>query len=235
MSRVCAYILHLTTKLLIAGDRQNNTHKLMEKNLQLWQKVTKAIFTGVLLYSVANVLHSILDPIFGMISTASDLASGDIFGGGIDGYDIFLYILLVGVLIGYYLFLKGLGDFRPMLEPADANSINQVRNGVILGILGTLAAFIPVAGWIIAIILNIIGFIFMLLGYSALKTSSTFPMLGRNGASKLFMAMILTLVGVILGIIPVVGGFIAMILGIVAFFLTLSGWASIKNSDPNVV
>ena len=210
----------------------------MEKNLQLWQKVTKAIFTGVLLYSVANVLYAIVNPIASVVNTASDVSSfvstGDV-SGGIGALDIFLYILLVGVLIGYYLFLKGLGDFRPLLELADANAINQVRNGVILGLLGTVAVFIPYAGWIIAAILNIIGFIFMLLGYSALKSSATFPMLGRNGAGRLFIAMILVLVGAILSIIPLIGGFIAMVLSIVAFFLTLSGWASIKNSDPSVV
>lgn len=190
------------------------------------------------MYSVASVLHSVLDPIFSIASTASDFhsfaTSGEI-SGGIGGTDIVLYILQVGVLIGYYLFLKGLGEFRPMLELADSNSVNQIRNGVILGLIGVVAAFIPVIGWIAAIILNIIGFILMLLGYSALKSSATFPMLGRNGASRLFIAMILVLVGVILSLIPIVGGFIAMVLNIVAFFLTLSGWASIKNSDPSVV
>jgi hypothetical protein len=190
------------------------------------------------LYSVANVLYVIFDVIAGVSNTVSDVqsvVSSGTLSGGVSALGIVCYILLVGVIIGYYLFLKGLGEFRGLLELADANSINQVRNGVILGLLATAATFIPYAGWIIALVLNIIAFIFMLLGYSALKGSATFPMQGRNGAFRLFVAMILTLVGILLGLIPLIGGFITLVLGIVSFFLILSGWASIKNSDSAVV
>ncbi len=205
----------------------------MEQSVQVWSEKTKTIYNGVLLYSICNVLYAIFDPINSAINSVSSFSSAfgapEVSGSG--GLSIFCYILLAGVIVGYFLFLTGLSGFRPLLETEDAASIGKVRNGVILGLVATGVAFIPLMGWVSAI-LNIIAFILMLLGYSSLKNSATFPVKGKQGASKLFTAMILSLIGAVLGFIPLAGGFLEMVLDIIAFFMILSGWASIKNSTP---
>lgn len=205
----------------------------MEKSVPNWTQVTKNIYTGVLLYQIANVLYAIISPIKGAAKTAgaamSFMSTGTIASSGPGFWGILMYILLAAIIVGYFLFLKGLGEWAPMLSPGDAKAVKQVRTGVILGLVATVIAFIPVIGWFRGII-NIIAFIMMLLGYNALKNSSTFPPEAAKGASSLFIAMILSLVGAVIGFIPLIGGFIEMVLDIVAFFMILSGWGKIKNT-----
>ena len=206
----------------------------MESNVQTWSEKTGMIFKGVLIYSIANVAHGIFEPInniMNKVNMFSSFAGGSSSGGGIGFLDIVCYVALAGIIVGYYFFLKGLGEFRPLLADQDGNAIGRIRLGVILGLVATAVDFIPLLGWV-ETILNIIAFIMMLMGYSALKSSKTFPQTAAKGASRLFMAMILLLVGTVLGFIPLVGGFIDMVFVIIAFFMTLSGWSAIKNSSP---
>jgi uncharacterized membrane protein len=199
-----------------------------------WLEITKKIFFGVLLYSIANVLYSIVDPISSLTSFAGSVDS--FLGGrqsGISGiatfFNILTYILLIGIVVGYALFLLGLTGFSKILEASDRNAIESVRNGAVVMIVG---AIVDVLIWgFIGLIVYIVGFILMMMGYSKLKNSPTFPQKARNGASKLFTAMLLSLIGAVLGLIPLVGGFINAILGIIAFFFILSGWATIKNAE----
>jgi hypothetical protein len=139
---------------------------------------------------------------------------------------------LFAIIIGYLLYIKGLIDFTSILKNEDNKAMKNVRNGAILMIAATVFSldFIGFPGILIAII-NIVGFILMLVGYSKLKNSPTFHAQARVGATKLFLAMILSLVGAILGIIPLIGGIINGILSIIAFILVLLGWNSIKNAE----
>ncbi len=59
----------------------------------------------------------------------------------------------------------------------------------------------------------------------------TLPEGARRGMSKLFTAMILGIIGWVVGLIPLVGGVIETILEIVAFFIVLSGWKSVSESE----
>jgi hypothetical protein len=201
--------------------------------LNSWFELTKKIFLGVLLYSIANVLYSIVDPISSLTSFGSSVES---FVGGsskLSGvaafFNILTYLLLAGVVVGYALFLLGLTNFSKILDNSDRNAVESVRNGAIVMLVGYIVD-VFISGFV-GIILYIVGFILMLLGYSRLKSSPTFPEKARYGASKLFTAMILSLIGAILWFIPLAGGIINAILSIIAFFFVLSGWASIKNAE----
>ncbi|MDR1602735.1 MAG: hypothetical protein LBS42_09960 [Tannerella sp.] len=205
----------------------------MTKNEQ-WSKETAAIFNGVLLYSIAGVLHSILSPIEALYSfgdTLSSFGTGEGLAGA-SAFTVFTYILSAGIIGGYILFLLGLSGFARILEPNDSASVGKIRTGVILGLIATGVGFIPLIGWIVGGILNIIAFIMMLIAYSALKNSRTFPAGARRGAGSLFTSQILLIIGVVLGWIPFVGGIFRGILNIIAFILLLTGWATIKNTQP---
>lgn len=205
----------------------------MEQKVQMWSTTTKSIFMGVLIYSICNVLYSIFDMIESFTGTASmvqGFMSGS-YDSGIGFIDIMCYITLAGIVVGYVFYLRGLIDFGKILDLPDANAIKNVRIGVILGIVATVVDFIPLMGWVAGIII-IVAWILMILGFNALKASSTFPPTGRKGASRLFVTMILGLVGAILGFIPLVGGIFEFIISIIVFFMILSGWGAIKNSSP---
>lgn len=205
----------------------------MELTQQSWSKVTKSIYTAVLIYAVGNVVVGVLGPICSLVNTGSNimsLATSGTLNSGPSGLDIFMTILRIAVLVGFILYLKGLIDFKKILNPENAAGIGKVFNGTILNIVGALVAFIPLLGWLGAIII-IIGFVLTMLGFMALKDSKTFPAKGRKGASSLFIAMLLSVIGGLLAFIPIIGGFIAMIVAIIVFFMTISGWASIKNAN----
>ncbi|MDR2292542.1 MAG: hypothetical protein LBE11_03610 [Prevotellaceae bacterium] len=202
-------------------------------SLRSWFEITKKIFLGVLLYSIANVLYLIVDPISSLTSFVDSVGTFAVGSSPVSGiavfFDILTYLLLIGIAGGYVLFLLGLTNFSKILEMSDRNAVESVRNGAIVMIVG---AVVDVLIWgFIGLIIYIVGFILMIMGYSKLKNSPTFPQKARNGASKLFTAMLLSLIGAILGLIPLIGGFINAILAIVAFFFILSGWATIRDAE----
>jgi uncharacterized membrane protein len=115
------------------------------------------------------------------------------------------------------------------LNGEDQKSIGKVRIAYILLLISVAVDFIPLMGWV-STVLGIIAFIYMLLGYSALKNSTTFPELARKGASLLFVALILLIVGYVLDFIPIVGDVLEGILSIVAYILTFLGGKKIKDA-----
>lgn len=215
----------------------------MEKSVQVWSQKTKNIWIGVLLYAIGGIVYGIVAGLGSGLSAANDLMSaagaGSVGGGGF--MNVLSYLVLAAVIVGYVLYILGLGGFREILDQKDADAIGRVRLGAILSAASYVWMLFGFWGWVSGI-LNIVAFVFMLLGYMALKNSSTFPAKARKGASTLFLSMILGLVAgfisLLLGWIPVVGaiiGFIAGILSLVAFILVFVGWANIKNADPAVM
>ena len=193
-----------------------------------WQKTTQSIYNGVLLYSLSGIVYAILNPISKIGGTLSYMSGSNETGG----LSIFCNFLLIGIIVGYFMYLNGLNGFSKILTPGDSAAIKKVYNSVILVLIAEIFGFIPLFGWI-GSILRIISFIMMLMGYAVLKKSQTFPKRANLGASKLFSAMILLLIGVVLGSLPLSGRFLQMPFDIIAFILTLTGWAAIKNTIPS--
>lgn len=190
-----------------------------------WKSTTAQMYRGVLVYSLCGVASSIASPI-----VTAHAVSSFVNNGSTGGSSVILTLLGVAILVGYVLFFLGLKDFRTVVNPADAPAVGKVYTAVILNIIGYVLKLIPIIS-IIGGIINIVAFIIMLLGYSALKNSATFPERARKGASHLFVAMILSLVGTILAWIPLIG-IIGSICNLVAFILTILGWKAIADSEP---
>ncbi|GHV68199.1 hypothetical protein FACS1894199_15060 [Bacteroidia bacterium] len=204
----------------------------MTQSLQ-WSEVTKKVFNGIVLYALAGILLGIFDPIESLVSTGDTLASlagvQNASGGAGSFLSIFCYIFQAGLILGCILIFVGLTGFKDILDGADQKAIGKVRLAYILVLIGVAVDFIPLMGWI-STILGIIAFIYMLLGYSALKSSSTFPELARGGASLLFVALILLIVGEVVDFIPFAGDILQGILNIVAYILIFVGWKKIKDA-----
>jgi hypothetical protein len=209
-------------------------------NAQVWSNSTKAIFLGVILYSVAGVLYPIFDFVNSMaeaVNTVSKYATGS-KAMDFSLLAIIVYLLLAAIIFGYYLYLKGLIDFEKAVDPADAENVKKVRTATILVLIGfglTLVfSILPIFGdfmsGFIGGILNIVAYILMLIAFSGLKNSSTFPKIAQQGANFLFVAMILLLCAVVLGWIPFIGGVMEIIVSVVAFIFVLLGWLKIKSA-----
>lgn len=215
---------------------------IMEKNQQIWADKTNAIWVGVLLYAIGGLVYGVVAGIQSLTSTVGDIASfasGGSMGSSGGGFWSFLtYLTLAAVIVGYALFVIGLKNWRDILGDDDSRAVKKIYNGAILAAIAYVWLLVGFWGWI-ASVLNVISFILMLMGYMALKNSSTFPAKGRKGASNLFISMILSLIAgilvLVLGWIPLVGLVISAIAGImslIAFILIFVGWAQIKSANP---
>lgn len=181
-----------------------------------WKSTTKQIYTGVLLYSLCGMVS-------GLVAILA-LLGGDFWG-------VLSVIVSIAVIVGYIMYFLGLRNFKNVVKEPDAPVVNKLYTAVILVIIGYIIGFIPIAGAIMQGILSLIAFIMMMVAYSKLKKSPTFPELARKGASMLFTAMLLALIGSIFGIIPIVGAVIAGILNIISFIMVLLGWKKIADAD----
>lgn len=205
----------------------------MKENLNNWSATTANLYKAVLIYTCAAIAAAV----FGFIgsigdtaSTLSSLAEGRISGGGFGFWDALDLLATVALIYGYWLFLQSLSAFKGLVDPADAPRIGSIYTSTILLIVGAVAACIPMLGFA-GDILNLIAWIMLLLAYSNLKNSATFPEKGRLGMSKLFTAMILGIIGWVVDFIPLIGDAAETILEIIAFFMILSGWKRISESE----
>jgi uncharacterized membrane protein len=200
-------------------------------NKTLWSQQTKKIFNGILLFSIAWIAYGIFEPIESLFSGIGTLASfsgaSDPTGGAGTALSIITYLLLIGIGLGYILTIVGLGNFGNILDEADKKAVGSVRTAFILALIAVVLDFLPLPG-IIGGIVYLIAVILMLVGYGKLKKSSSFP--GGKGASTLFVAMILIVVGWVLDFIPLIGDWMEALLTIIAYIMTLVGWNKIKNA-----
>jgi hypothetical protein len=203
-------------------------------NKTTWSVETKKIFNGILLFSLAWIAYGIFDPIESLFSGLDTLASfaGASSPAGATGtiLSIVTYLLLAGIGFGCILTIKGLGNFSKMLDAPEAKATGTLRTGFILALIGVALDIVPFIPGIIGDILYLVAVILMLVGYNGLKGSASFA--GQNGASILFIAMILILVGWVVDFIPFIGDWIDALLTVIAYIMTLVGWSKIKNSVP---
>ena len=198
----------------------------MEINANVWKSSTSKVFNGVLLFSLYGIVGGIVAAIAA-------------FSGSL-GAALWVAVLAgLATILGYVLYIMGLGQFQSVLEPQDAAAVSKVKTAAILLIIGAgvsiILSLVPflgtVVGSIISGILNIIGCILCVMAFSTLKKSTTFPASARGGVSSLYTAYLLNLIGYIL-MITVILAIVTPILNLIAFILILIGWSNVKNADP---
>lgn len=153
----------------------------MEINANVWKSSTSKVFNGVLLFSLSGIVGGIVAAIAA-------------FSGSL-GAALWVAVLAgLATILGYVLYIMGLGQFQSVLEPQDAAAVSKVKTAAILLIIGAgvsiILSLVPflgtVVGSIISGILNIIGCILCVMAFSTLKKSTTFPASARGGVSSLY-------------------------------------------------
>ncbi len=202
----------------------------MENVQNSWSTVTQGIYKAVLIYVCCGIASALFSA-FGSAGDAADAFSGDMVGAVTWGiWDILGLIATIGVIAGYFLFYSGLNKWKDLVDGNDAVAVNRLRLAALLTMIGCVIAYIPAVGTIASAILSLIALVLMILGYSALKQSTTLREGARVGASKLYTAQILSIIAIVIAWIPIIGWIASPILSIIAFFKMLGGWKAIANS-----
>ncbi len=192
----------------------------MELTNSAWKNATSKIFLGVLLFSLSGIAGGILAALLGLVLKSLTLVS--------------IVVLIAGIaaILGYVLYVLGLGNFKNILSGEDAAAVSKIWLAALLALAGSVitvvTSFIPGIA-IIGTIAAIAAYVLNLLGFMALKNSSTFPTMAKAGANKLFLAYILYLAGSIAAFF--LPSFIASIINLVALVMIILGWAAIKNAN----
>lgn len=207
----------------------------MQRNL--WRIQAGTVFKGIVLLTLTGLAGSIFDAI-GDFSNKVDwmkiILNNDIsvfFQP--DCWDIASWMMMLLEVFGYVLYFSGLKQFATLLQAKDADYILEVRMGAILTMIGVIVGQIPILGWVVKLVLVIVGFLKMLSGYKGLKNSSTFP--ATEGAATLHSALIVQLIGVMAGLLPAFGSVLESFMDIFVFFMVIGGWRTIKNSVSPII
>lgn len=111
--------------------------------------------------------------------------------------DMVLSIFVVtGILVGGILHLVGLYRMEDLSHEKDAKAMTLVHRCFYFFFMAEIVDFFPLAGWI-SVVLYIIGFVLLLVGYRRLKDSGWQNELSRSGFSQAFTASIFLLIGYI--------------------------------------
>lgn len=197
-----------------------------------YKSVTKSLYNAVLLQVFGGIFAAIFG-IVGIFTAAASITSiavtgstASLFGGSI--MVILGTICEIVVLIATIWFIISLGNWKKVVDANDVPGVQKLWIASLLSICGIVISWIPFGG-IVGGILALVALIMQLVGFAALKNSSTLPEGACNGAKKLFTALIISIIGSIIGFIPFVG-FIGSILGIIALIMQVIGWKRIANS-----
>ena len=169
-------------------------------SLKLLLMEANKIYKNVMILGIAGAVGALFNILIGWIGSICDLA----------------------VVAGFMGMYARLNDLIEKSNAEDAAALKKLQLGALLYIVGLGVRMIPVIGWIAGPIVLIVAFVFMLLGYMALKKSESFPYKAAMGLP--FIAAILGVVAAVFKIIPVVGTTIGNILLIATFVLLLLGW-----------
>ena len=112
----------------------------------------------------------------------------------------------------------------------DFPAANNLYLGVLLGLIGSVVALIPFIGFL-GTLCSFVGFIFMMIAFNKMKVSTTLPASAVSGSSKLFVSMLLALIGGVLGLIPIAGGILEAIMSIIVLIFGFMGWSAIAKSE----
>lgn len=167
-----------------------------------WIRNTRLALKGVSIMAAC----ALLDVVLNLEDIFSFLGSG---GRSYFQYDVMQDLLApvlitLGVIIGGIMHLAGLYGMEDLSGSEDAKAMTKVHKGFYFFFAAEIVDIFPLAGWF-SIVLYIIGFILLLVGYSHLKNSGWQNEIARGGYAQAFTASIFLLIGYILpGIGPVV-------------------------------
>ena len=198
----------------------------MENTTFLWKSSVQKAFYGFIAFTVGGFLSGIASA----VDRASSVAS--FMDGELSlGPSLFSIIASLVVIAGYVYYFLGINGMKKSLAGTpDFPAANNLYLGVLLGLIGSVVALIPFIGFL-GTLSSFVGFIVMMMAYDTMIVSMTLPALAVSGSSKLFVSMLLALIGGVLGLIPIAGGILEAIMSIIVLIFGFMGWSAISRSE----
>lgn len=134
----------------------------------------------------------------------------------------------LAAIFGFVIFIIGLDMLRSGLDQPGQSGTNLMRIAAIIGAIASLFDLVPLMGWLSGIGF-IASFIILLLGLLRLKNSAAIGLAGRNGATRLAIAMAVSIIAAIISILPFLGNFVASFFALAAMLLSFTGWLKIQE------
>ena len=175
---------------------------------------------------MVDELSRINDPMEFIMSCAMNS-----FSDSGSGFENFVPIITI---VCYITFFIGLIKFsKAQDDDEDAYDVRRIKNGILLFLIADVVDWlIPLAGYFIYLILNLIGYILIIGGTSRLGRSITMSSEANSGFRTLKHAYIWSLVVAILSIILNLIPFLPFILKLVLCIVNLVGWNKVRKSEP---
>jgi hypothetical protein len=212
----------------IQQTQQKNIFNMEESKLLA---PSKKIFLGVLIYVIAGLIYSVVDPYIAGLKKITELALSNNVHITIPLFPrIIKWIALAGIICGYVFTFMGLNDFKAVSAKSEAKAVGLIRLGYILFVIAAAINYIDVSfmnrsGTILATLAPV----FLIMSYSKLKNAEVYKKNMKSGFSVLLLAAIITFVGEGLDFIPAIGSILRAICIVPALVITLIGWDKIKR------
>jgi len=132
----------------------------------------------------------------------------------------------IAALVGLIIYLIGLGKLKQSLDADGMTGASRLKIATWLGIIAAIIGLIPLLGTIVAGIIGIIAFVIEFLGYSSLMKSDPIHQMGRDGARKLRISMIIMVIANFINFFPLTG-IVVGIIAIFALWFIYKGWTMI--------
>jgi hypothetical protein len=153
----------------------------------------------------------------------------------LSGSLLYIYNSLAGswtsglaAIFGFILFIKGLDMLKSALDETGQGGVNLIRTAAIIGVIASLFDLFPLTNWLAGLGF-MAAFIIELFGFMRLKNSMSIGMVGKEGASRLVTAMIVSSIGAVVTIFPFFGNIAAAFFALAAMYLAFSGWLKIQD------
>lgn len=140
----------------------------------------QALIKGLLIFIVASLAVEVFDVMDSMssgVSSLSSLAAGDLEGAlspGVGFFEIIgSVIAVILMIIAFILNIMGYSNLKKSssLEPEGVVGAQKLFMGFVFAIIAGALGWIPLIGWIIALVFNILYWVYIFKGWKAIQIS----------------------------------------------------------------
>lgn len=190
-----------------------NPERIFSMDTSFYNKTTGHIFTAILLYAIASMLHPFTGVLGGFLKLSTVLTMLN--------HVVNITILGSVCMFAYYLFV-----LRNIVDGDDAKrSLTIVFVGAAIAAATTVTNFFHIN--LITGLVTLAVPIVYVIGYGRLTMAESLPEDARSGAKLCYIASILLIIGTSLNIMLgwiLVGGILYALFAIFAYLLLIAGW-----------
>jgi hypothetical protein len=157
----------------------------------------------------------------------------EMMAGQGSGYLIMTIVLAILTVAAYVYFFMGIKEMKTAAVGTSLElATSRLYIGAILGICGNVLSAIPLISIlsILGAIVSLVGFIFVWLGYDAMKKGAANEA-AKLGGAKLSTTALLSVISAVVVFIPVIGWIAAAVINVIAIKFAYDGWKLVAESE----